>query len=210
MRELFSRRPHGWLVAAAVLYSCWLLELVLPTGLSSVDSYVSELLADDQPYRWLFRVTDSLAACCLLLAARGMRGRLVVAAVLVFAGATLADTALALDCAPSVDMVCRARESSGSVSLGHQLHQVTSVLTFLSALVAAVGFARSTRWWSAWVVAVLLAVTGVLSAVLVNHPGAGLVQRVQLLTVATGLLLGARASARWARTGPAAPPREPR
>lgn len=194
-------QPGVWLVAAAFLYSCWLLELVLPTGLSMVDSYVSELLADDQPYRWVFRCTDALAACCLLLAARRMRGRLVVAAVLVFAAATLADTVLSLDCAASVDALCRHREGSGGVSLGHRLHQVTSVLTFVSAMAAAVGLERSTRRWDVRVVVALLATTGVLSAVLANQPGAGLVQRAQLLIIAAGLLLGARISLRWSRRG---------
>lgn len=187
-------QPGVWLVVAALLYSSWLLELVLPTGLSVVDSYVSELLADDQPYRWLFRVTDALAACCLVLAARRMRGRLIIASLLVFAAATLADTVLSLDCAASVDALCRHREATGSVSLGHRLHQVTSVLTFGSALAAAAGLERSTRRWHARAVVLLLATTGVLSAVLMNQPGAGLVQRVQLLTVAFGLVLGARAA----------------
>jgi hypothetical protein len=185
-------KPAAWLVAAAVLYSCWLLELVLPTGLSVVDGYVSELLADDQPYRWVFRVTDTLAACCLLLAARGLRGRLVVVAVLAFAIATLADTALSLDCAASVDAQCRERESTGAVSLAHWLHQVTSVLTFGGALAAFVGLERRTRRWDARVVVVLLAATGVLSVVLAHQPGAGLVQRAQLLIIAAGLLLMAR------------------
>ncbi|HEX7309263.1 DUF998 domain-containing protein [Lentzea sp.] len=190
-------RPGGWLVAAAVLYSCWLLEPVLSTGLSPVDSYVSELLAGDQPFRWLFRATDALAALCLLAASIRLRGRWAVAAVLIFALATLADTALALDCAPSADALCRGREVSGAVSLSHRLHQVTSVLTFAGALGAAVVLERRTRWWSARAVLVLLAVTGALSALLVNQPGAGLVQRLQLLTVAAGLLLGARA---WSTT----------
>lgn len=191
-----SRRlgqPGVWMVVAALLYSSWLLELVLPTGLSVVDSYVSELLADDQPYRWLFRVTDALAACCLVFAARRMRGRLVLASVLVFAAATLADTVLSLDCAASVDALCLRQEAIGSVSLGHRLHQVTSVLTFGSALAAAAGLERATRRWDARVVVALLATTGVLSAVLVNQPGAGLVQRAQLLSVSFGLVLGARA-----------------
>jgi hypothetical protein len=196
-------QPGVWLVAAAVLYSCWLLELVLPTGLSFVDSYVSELLAGDQPYRWVFRATDSLAACCLLLAALRLRGRWVVAAVLVFALMTLADTALVLDCAPSVDPQCRSREVSGSVSLSHRLHQVTSVLAFAGAVLAATVLERSMRQWSARAVLVLLVATGVLSAVLANQPGAGLVQRLQLLTVAAGLLLGARVSSSGrTRVGP--------
>ena len=189
-------QPGVWLIVAALLYSSWLLELALPTGLSFVDSYVSELLADDQPYRWVFRAADVLGACCLLLAARRMRGRLIIVSVLVFAAATLADTLLSLDCAASVDALCRYRETIGSVSLGHRLHQVTSVLTFGSALAAAAGLERCTRRWHAKVVVALLATTGVLSAVLANQPGAGLVQRVQLLTVAAGLLLGALASFR--------------
>lgn len=201
--------PEGaWLIAAAVLYSCWLLELVLPTGLSFVDSYVSELLADDQPFRWVFRVTDVLAAGCLLLAARRVRPRVIAVALVVFAVATIVDTVLSLDCAASVDALCRYRENVGAVSLGHRLHQVTSVLTFVGALVAAVGLARHLRRWEAWLVAGLLATTGVLSAVLANQPGAGVVQRVQLLTVAAGLILGAcrrptlpstSAGSRWGR-----------
>ncbi|GGU78176.1 DUF998 domain-containing protein [Lentzea flava] len=171
-----------WLIAAALLYSCWLLELVLPTGLSVVDSYVSELLADDQPFRWLLRTTDVLAAACLLLAARTPRAW----PLLVFAAATLADTVLSLDCAASVDALCRYRENIGAVSLGHRLHQVTSALTFVSALIFAV------RLRSRVVIGLLLT-TGVLSVVLANQPGAGLVQRVQLLTIAAGLLLAARA-----------------
>jgi hypothetical protein len=198
-----------WLIAAALLYSCWLLELVLPTGLSMVDSYVSELLADDQPFRWLFRTTDALAAVCLLFAARELRSRgggaglpatrrpravlrallthpsLPALLLVAFAAATLADTALPLDCAASVDAACYYRENVGAVSLGHRLHQVTSALTFITALVAAV------RLRNAWVVG-LLATTGVLSVVLANQSGAGLVQRVQLLTIAAGLLLAAR------------------
>jgi hypothetical protein len=201
-------RPEVWLAAAALLYSCWLLELVLPTGLSLVDSYVSELLADDQPFRWVFRVTDLLAATCVLLAARRLRTRVIAVPLLVFAVATIADTVLSLDCAASVDALCRYRENAGAVSLGHRAHQLTSVLTFISALIAAVGLARYTRRWDAWLVVGLLATTGVLSGVLANQPGAGVVQRVQLLTVAAGLLLGARrrrwppstsAESRWGR-----------
>jgi hypothetical protein len=170
-----------WLIAAAVLYSAWLLEFLLPTGLSSTDSYVSELLADDQPYRWLFRTTDALAAGCLLLAARTLRGRVAVVIVL-FALATLADTALSLDCAASVDALCRQRETT---SAGHRLHSVTSVLTYVSALAVAVS--RHTRWDARAAIA-LLVTTGVLSLVLHDQPGAGLVQRAQLLTVAVCLI----------------------
>lgn len=180
-----SKRPHAWFAAAAVLYSCWLLELVLPVGLSSVDSYVSELLAADQPYRLLFRGTDLMAAGCLVVATRRSHGRLASFSLLFFAAATIADTVLALDCAPSVDALCRYRESTGDVSLSHRLHQVTSVLTYLGALATAAAFARR---WQARVVLALLVVTGVLSLALANDPGAGLVQRAQLLVIAAGLV----------------------
>jgi hypothetical protein len=181
-----SMAHRVWFFAAASLYSCWLLELVLPTGLSVVDSYVSELLAGDQPYRWLFRGTDLLAVACLLLGARRMNGRVTVLSLVAFTVATLADTVLSLDCAASVDAVCRYRETTGAVSLPHRLHQVTSVLTFAGALATATAFARR---WQARVVLALLVVTGALSVVLADQPGAGLVQRAQLLTVATGCAL---------------------
>jgi hypothetical protein len=67
---------------------------------------------------------------------------------------------------------------------------------FGGALVAAAGLERHTRRWSARVVLALLVASGVLSTVLAGQAGIGLVRRAQLLTVAAGLLLGARVAAR--------------
>src|SRR5579859_5738968 len=49
------------LCAAAVLYSAWLLSYVLPTRVGTVDAYVSELTARDQPHRLLYVACDALA-----------------------------------------------------------------------------------------------------------------------------------------------------
>ncbi|MFD3530816.1 DUF998 domain-containing protein [Streptomyces sp. NPDC058664] len=59
----------------ALVYTAWVLEVVLGTGLDPVRAYVSELAAADQPFGGLFRSTD-LAAGLLVLAgaATGLAG----------------------------------------------------------------------------------------------------------------------------------------
>ena len=64
--------PHGltprtaWPVAlliglAGAAYAAWVLEVVLSTGLNPIETYVSELAAQDQPLGGLFRATDFTA-----------------------------------------------------------------------------------------------------------------------------------------------------
>ena len=46
------------LVVAGVAYSTWILEFALPTGLSPVQSFVTEHYVNSQPYHALFRGAD--------------------------------------------------------------------------------------------------------------------------------------------------------
>ena len=68
-----SGRPRRWaaglLLVAGVAYSLWLLELVLPTGLDPVRSFVSEHYPVFQPYQRLFRAADVVAGAAYVLAA---------------------------------------------------------------------------------------------------------------------------------------------
>lgn len=135
------------LALAAVAYSSWVLEIALPTRLSSVEGFASELFAADQPYRWVFGGLDIAAGLCAVAAGvlvlrcvagavPGVRwAYLGWGALVVFGVATVLDVVFPLDCAPSLEL-CQALQEAGRVSWRHQVHVVTSVLANVAALAA--------------------------------------------------------------------------
>ncbi|SDM19831.1 DUF998 domain-containing protein [Allokutzneria albata] len=189
-----------WLILiGTVVYSAWLLEFVLPDDLSLVHSYVSEHMAGDQPYRFLFRTTDVIAGLLFVAAAVSLwprrSARLVGAGLAVFGGVTVLDALVSMDCSPSIDRACRQREIDNTVSLSHEIHQASSVLVFCGIFVAVVGLLRMRNLLGAqgrfvlWTCFSALATTGLLSALLVGGPWVGLVQRAQLVATDAALLL---------------------
>ncbi|QNI08067.1 DUF998 domain-containing protein [Mycobacterium kubicae] len=135
--------------AGAILYSNWVLEIVFTRTLPDPDHYISELAAADQPYGEWFRAGDLGAAGVLVVAAAaallGVRGSRWSNrgwwAVGVFAGATVLDnTVWKLVCAPSSNPACAARESSGAVPIGHQLHWFSSGIVLVAAVASLLAF----------------------------------------------------------------------
>ncbi|WJV49161.1 DUF998 domain-containing protein [Streptomyces flavofungini] len=142
------------LVLGALAYTTWALEAFLPTGLSPLRSYVSELAAEDQPYGTFFRSLDFAAGVlvcagavlALLRPARtaGLPRGLALLSTLgwvgvaVFGAATAADSRLPLSCAPTADAACAARERAGLVPTAHSAHAVSSSVAVAGALVGMV------------------------------------------------------------------------
>ncbi|GAA4034881.1 hypothetical protein GCM10022247_70280 [Allokutzneria multivorans] len=187
-----------WLLLLGTLvYSAWLLEFVLPNDLSLLHSYVSEHMAGGQPYRFLFRTTDVIAGTLFVAAAFSLRHKLLRVGLAVFGGVTVLDALVPLDCAPSIDRACRQREIDNTVSLSHEIHQASSVLVFFGIVTAVIGLLalRKTLGPQArfilWACFAVLVVSGLLSAILVGGPWAGIVQRVQLVATNAALLLTA-------------------
>ncbi|MFD5415558.1 DUF998 domain-containing protein [Streptomyces nojiriensis] len=218
--------PHGlspraaWPVAtliglAAAAYTAWVLEVVLSTGLNPIETYVSELAAQDQPLGGLFRATDFtagllafsgglLALFRLLKYAESRRAWAVIgwAGVALFGAATAADAWLPLSCQPTVDPECAARETAGLVPATHQAHAVSSSLAMTGALVGLVAltvaarrygwFAPLARYGPALVALELLATVWTLTAIALFTAGRGTWalgagQRLQVLLVALWL-----------------------
>ncbi|MET9637042.1 DUF998 domain-containing protein [Streptomyces virginiae] len=231
--------PHGlttrtaWPVAllvglAGAAYTAWVLEVVLSTGLNPIETYVSELAAQDQPLGGLFRATDFtagllafagglLALVRLLKYAESRRLWAVVgwAGVTLFGAATAADAWLPLSCTPTADPECAARETAGLVPATHQAHTVSSTLAMTGALVGLVAltvaarrygwFAPLARYGPALVAMELLATAWTLSAIAMFTAGRGTWalgagQRLQVLLVAIWLGLLAHSVHKERRT----------
>ncbi|WP_309032786.1 DUF998 domain-containing protein, partial [Streptomyces alfalfae] len=64
-----ARTAPVLLLLGALLYTSWTVEAVLPTGLSPLHSYVSELAAEGEPYGAFFRTADLLAGLLFLAGA---------------------------------------------------------------------------------------------------------------------------------------------
>lgn len=195
----------------AVLYSNWLLELVLDAGLPDADAFISELAATDQRYGVWFRGTDLGAAVVLAAAAiaggvalpAGRWSKLGWTALGVFAVATgLEATVWSLVCAPHSDPACAAREAAGAVPVGHRLHTLSSVAGVAAAIVSLTAFTatdagqdtpRSVRRLGQLVLAALIGASlWTVVAVVLDSTGrsgeVGIAQRAQLSAVAGWLI----------------------
>jgi hypothetical membrane protein len=196
------------LVVAALLYSSWLLSYALPVNVGTVDGYVSELPARDQPYRWIFAGSD-IAAGALVLAV-GIAGavkdwrapwwlRAAWWALAVFGLFTVLDAAFPLDCAPSVTQACHDAEQNWTVSGSHRIHAVTSVVSYVAIIahmgLAAWGERRRPGLWpglgrsAAPLAAVMLVSTLTVLALVPTAKWIGVPQRVSVACVALWLVL---------------------
>jgi hypothetical protein len=224
-----ARTGHGIagaLSAAAVLYSAWLLSYALPTRVGTVDAYVSELTARDQPYRLLYVACDAFAGLLAIgvaaYAGRAERFRNAPGDVIgawlalgVFGLATVLDVAFPMDCAPSVTAACHTAESLGRVSASHEIHSGTSTVAYAAILLNMALVCRSERrapgTWprlgrAAGPLTLVTAVsTAVVLALVPSGEWVGIPQRVSVLAVAVWLVALGRAGAlRTAAPDPAA------
>jgi hypothetical protein len=152
-------RALRWVAVAgagigALLYSNWLLEVAFTRTLPDPDLYISELAAADQPYGEWFRACDLASAVVLIIAAAaalvGVGGSRWSKsgwwALGVFAVATILDsTVWKLVCAPSSNSACAARETAGTVPIGHQLHWLSSGIVLTAAIASLSAFALADR-----------------------------------------------------------------
>lgn len=212
----FGTRPLAVLLGlGAAAYTAWVVEVLVWTGLDPIRTYVSELAAADQPLGGLFRATDLAAGSLLFLGAlwaliRTPRRPWLVAGwagLVLFGGATVADSRLPLSCAPTVDPECAARETAGLVPATHTAHAWSSSLAMLGALGGIVALTVAARRYRQWaplarsgpvlVVVELAATAWTLTSVAAFQAGRGtwllgVGQRSQVLLVAIWLAVLAR------------------
>nr|WP_296780381.1 DUF998 domain-containing protein [Rhodococcus sp. (in: high G+C Gram-positive bacteria)] len=134
------------LVVAGVLYSAWVAEFFLDTGLDPTHSFLSELDAADQPYKHFFSTADLITGL-LLIAAAGLglfmpRRRLTTTgwiAIAIFGAATIADSQLPIECVAENDPTCPV-EPSGLFPQLHHIHALTSTIAVFAVFTAMVAF----------------------------------------------------------------------
>ena len=178
-------------------YSTWTVLFAIDPHLDVLHSFVSEYAVWGRTGAVLIRVGDAVAGVLLVVLGVFLRRRhalaLMLCAGLVVAGAaTVGDTMLSYECAPSLSEACATAEVEGTVGLAHQLHSVTSALVGFGFAVAVIAdivmMVRSGRSMMGPAVVlnvallVLLGVSGVLA--LIPHVGwAGAVQRLSLVLI---------------------------
>ncbi|MFC5754824.1 DUF998 domain-containing protein [Actinomadura rugatobispora] len=214
-------------LVAAITYSTFFLEHWLSPHQDSINGYVSELSAVDQPYHSVYSggdfITGALAITVAVIALLTLRRRPLAVigwiSLALFGLCAIGDAVFPLDCAPSLETSCALRERAEKVSFSHSFHAVTSslVITFgVAALLALSLAARRYGWWPVlarwgWLLALVETVCalGTLLAMLLGR-WLGIIQRVQISILVLGLLTIAWAlyQDRRVRTGGPPPVRE--
>lgn len=122
-------------VAAAVAYSSWVLEWFLPNGVDPLRSYASELAAVAEPHGTLFARADTasgtlLVALGALLWLWSRRGRLIPAGLVLWGGATVADSFFRMPMVTTVGPGASAAltEAEKSAVLVHSLCSSTAAV----------------------------------------------------------------------------------
>ena len=122
-------------VAAAVAYSSWVLEWFLPGGVDPLRSYASELAAVAEPHGTLFARADTasgtlLVALGALLWLWSRRGRLIPAGLVLWGGATVADSFFRMPMVTTVGPGASAArtEAETSAGLAHSLGSSTAAV----------------------------------------------------------------------------------
>ena len=122
-------------VAAAVAYSSWVLEWFLPGGVDPLRSYASELAAVAEPHGTLFARVDTasgtlLVALGALLWLWSRRGRLIPAGLVLWGGATVADSFFRMPMVTTVGPGASAAltEAEKSAVLVHSLCSSTAAV----------------------------------------------------------------------------------
>ncbi|WP_255182438.1 DUF998 domain-containing protein [Rhodococcus sp. 06-1460-1B] len=210
-----------FLILAGLLYSAWVAEFFLDTGLDPARSFLSELDARDQPYREFFSTADVVTGSLMILAAVlgflvSPRRRLVVTGWVasgIFGIATIADAKLPLECVAADDPSCPI-EPSGLFPQLHHLHALTSTIAVFAIFTVMIAFTLAAFRYRAYPLlrtlgVAVLAITALATAWLMvadNLPGdhgLGIAQRVQvggmsayLVVLGCALKLGACLSPR--------------
>ena len=184
-------------------YPTWTVLFAIDPHLDVLHSFVSEYAVWGRPGAVLIRAGDAVAGVLLVVFGEFLRRRhalsLMLCAGLIVAGAaTVGDTLLSYECAPSLSEACATAEVEGTVGLAHQLHSVTSALVGFGFAVAVIAdivmLVRSGRSVTSLhvvlnvVLLVLLGISGVLA--LIPHVGwAGAVQRLSLVLICAWVIV---------------------
>ncbi|MEV5877476.1 DUF998 domain-containing protein [Streptomyces sp. NPDC052101] len=194
------------LLVAAVTYNDWLLQFWVRTGLDQRNSYVSEAFAADQPHHVLFSVVELVTAALVIAVAS-----LVVTALpwgwsaagwwalLVFGTCSVADVALPIRCAPSLEAGCPADSVAHTMTSGLvHLALFASMAAFLVHDRRAPGNGCQTGQRARWLLPVSMAAAISSVGPYVGRPGGqGIAQRAHLITV--GLWFWSLAVDLWRR-----------
>lgn len=128
------------IAVGGILYAAWFIQWIVPTHLNAATSYISELSADNQPNRWVFRGTDLAAGILLVIGSIAAlrstirqlslteRGWAVLgwASLLLFGISTISDSQSPLPCAATAEAACERLSDRGELGFADTLHVFTT------------------------------------------------------------------------------------
>jgi hypothetical protein len=196
-----AHRLVGTLVilACAVMNSSFLVANLVGGQLNWYSSFVSEYGARGEPGALFFHLSDFITGCLLLAAMfqlwrvfpQGWAVRIGQIALITVGILTTADAFLPLDCVPTADPSCRARETANLVTWAHETHGFTGVLESACITAALILFWwgmhsdpvwHSVRRWSlAFGVVYLIGNLVIVAQYMLEIGGLGVTQRCQVL-----------------------------
>ncbi len=130
-----TRRVAALAIAAGgILYAAWFLQWIVPTHLSPVTSYISELSASDQPHHLIFRAGDLIAGSLLIIGSVAAlmstpRSRWAIAgwsSLALFGASSISDSQSPMRCAETASAHCARLGALDQLGLRDNLHTFTS------------------------------------------------------------------------------------
>jgi hypothetical protein len=148
-------RVLAWFAVSAqvVFVAGWVLAGSLEAGYSPVRMYISELGRRGAAHPWIFDVSVVIwgigfvaLATAMLAASQTRRWALLTPLLFVLAGVfAVLDAPLRLDCAATIDHLCKARGAAGALSWRHYGHEWSSL--GIEVTVALTPFALARTAW---------------------------------------------------------------
>ncbi|MSS45490.1 DUF998 domain-containing protein [Cutibacterium sp. WCA-380-WT-3A] len=141
-REIrFRRWRSAFLILASLASLTWAFAGIINPAMSQLHAFVSEYSARDQPWRYLFQITDIVMGVSLGVAGvstlawvrqrrpqrQGWSGIGFVAGGFF----SILDALITMDCSPTRSPACLAAENAGDVSVSHIIHIGTSTIVVI-------------------------------------------------------------------------------
>jgi hypothetical protein len=139
MTEWLRRNQYHLALISAVLYNSWALAIILNPTATFAGATVSELLVHNQPWSWLFNITELAAGvlaisgmgAIIAVAIRPNNRTLLKAGMIVLGLSTIIEVFVPLGCAPAIHSSCTAAAKIHAQNWQDGFHIYESLISYV-------------------------------------------------------------------------------